>query len=141
MGVWTVASSRPRPRFELRAGVTVETPVRRREVTDDVTMQIAAADAEVTGGGLWRHRLARVSVRTARGVDAGSTGDDTARQPRDEEGEGDTGHTCEASAAVSPPSLLDPGSPTHLLALSSSDDDATMGPRSTSRDGCSLFPH
>jgi hypothetical protein len=38
--------------------VTVETPVRRREVTDDVPVQIVAAGAEVTGGGPCRHRLA-----------------------------------------------------------------------------------
>jgi hypothetical protein len=38
-----------------------------------------------------------------------------------------TGHACEVSAAASPRSVLDPLSPTLLLALSNADDDATMG--------------
>jgi hypothetical protein len=45
-------------RFDLRAGVTLATPGRRRKEPDEVTVQVVAAGAAVTEGESWRHRLA-----------------------------------------------------------------------------------
>jgi hypothetical protein len=45
-------------RFDLRAGVIVATPGRRRKEPDEVTVQVVAGGAEVEGGESWRHRLA-----------------------------------------------------------------------------------
>jgi CHAT domain len=45
-------------RFELRAGVMVATPARRRQEREEVTVQIVAAGAEVIDDESWRLRLA-----------------------------------------------------------------------------------